>query len=185
MLSISYKMTKTVVIFIYQPVSLCVTMPECARACSATLYSINFCYSFFHYKVQFLWLIGALFKHIFVPRMKLFVSLKFFICYIANIGLWKYVFTRFVTKSQSFSLLSRSRRSYSTGVAPVLNSCHSCLTCVALVLFVLHLCFICVTRVALESLVSGTCVAKNTRSIREVCFIFMEKDFYFSLLRFS
>ena len=185
MLSFSYKMTKNVVIFIYQPVSLCISMLECARAFSATIYCITFCYSFFHYKVAFLWLIGALFKHIFVPKMKLFVSLKFFICYIANIGLWKYVFTRFVTKSQSFSLLSRSCHSYSTGVAPVLNSCHACLTCVALVLFVLHLCFSCVTRVALVSLVSGTCVAKNTSSIREVCFIFMKKDFYFSLLRFS
>ena len=149
MLSFSYKMTKNVVIFIYQPVSLCISILECARAFSATIYCITFCYSFFHYKVAFLWLIGALFKHIFVPKMKLFVSLKFFICYIANIGLWKSVFTRFVTKSQSFSLLSRSCHSYSTGVAPVLNSCHACLTCVALVLFVLHLCFSCVTRVAL------------------------------------
>ena len=65
-------------------------------------------------------------------------------------------------QNQNFSIVLHSCHSCSTRVALM---SHSCLTRVALVLLALHSCCIHVTCVALVSLVSGTRVVNQTRSV--------------------
>ena len=126
-----------------EAVLLLVTMWKCEKAFAATIYCITFWYSFWHYKVQFFWctyqtyfgMETRLFQKI-ILRMQLFLSLWSFICYIRNIGVWKYVFPRAVFKIKIF----QSRRSRVGRVALMSRSCRSFLTCVALMSFVLRLC---------------------------------------------
>ena len=105
------------------------------------IYSYNLAYSFWydfcHYKVQFLWCtyqthFGAGTSQKVVLRLK---------SKIANIRVYKCVFTRVVIKIKTF---------------------HSCSTCFTLVSIVSHSCR---THVALMLLVSGTRVVKWTRLV--------------------
>ena len=112
-----------------ETVLLCLTMQERARVFAAKILWISLWHSFCDYKVQCLWWtfqthfgMGKMHFQKVVLRMKLFLSLLSFICHIANIVVWKYVFTRVVR------------------VALVPHSCRLCLTRIALVLLVLHLC---------------------------------------------
>ena len=72
-----------------------------------------------------------------VPRMKLLLSLRSFTCHKANVGMWKYVFTRIVIKIKVFhscrtrvfyvALVSHLHLACASRVPPVSYSCHSCL----------------------------------------------------------
>ena len=76
-----------------------------------------------------------------------------------------------LSKSKCFTrvaLASHSCRLCSTRVAFVLHSCRSCITRVSLVSLVPHPCFIRVAPVALVSLVSGTRVVNQTRSLFKI-----------------
>ena len=126
---------------------LCVTMRERA----ATIYYITFWYSFCHYKVQFLWCtfethfdMGTRHFQKVAPRMKLFLSLYSFIRHIANIGMWKHVFSRVVIKRKIFHLY----RTCVVRVAVLLHCCCSCSTRHALALFESHSFRLSRTRVA-------------------------------------
>ena len=109
-----------------EAVLLSVSMWERAKAFAATIYCVILWYSFCHYKVQFLWCTFQMnvametrhFEKV-VLRKKLLLSLLSFICDIANIGVWKYVFTRIVIKIFFF----HSCRSCSTRVTLVSYSC--------------------------------------------------------------
>ena len=144
MLLVSYK-----VVFIEnEAVLLCVTIWECARVFAATISCVTFWYSFYHYKVHILWStfqmhFGMGTRHFqkVILRMKLFLSLQSFICHVANIGVWKYVFTCVVIKIK----ISHSCR---TRVVRVVLVSHSCWTLLARVSLVLHSCPSCRTCVA-------------------------------------
>ena len=126
-----------------ETVLLCLTMQERARVFAAKILWISLWHSFCDYKVQCLWWtfqthfgMGKMHFQKVVLRMKLFLSLLSFICHIANIVVWKYVFTRVVVKIK----ICHSRRTRVVRVALVPYSCRLCLTRIALVLLVLHLC---------------------------------------------
>ena len=113
----------------------------CKSICSNNL-MFNIWYSFCHCKVQFLWCtfqmhfcMGTRHFQKVILRMKLFLSLYYFTCHIANIRVWKYVFTH-ASKSKFLTLaalVSFVWRSCSTHVALVSLVSHSCCTRVALV----------------------------------------------------
>ena len=132
MLLVSHKM-----VFIENEAGLlCVTMRERAKAFAATILCTTFWYSFCHHRVQFLWCtfqrhFGMRTRHFqkVVLRMKLFPSLQSFICHIANIEVWKYVFTRVIIKIKIF----HSCRARAVPVAFVSYFCRSCNTRVRLV----------------------------------------------------
>ena len=125
----------------------------CKDSCSFNLV-YKYWYSSCHDKVQSLWctfqthfsMRTRYFQKI-VFRMKLFLSLLSFIFYIANRGVWKYVFTSVVIKIKIF-------HSCHTLFVRVALASYSCHTRVALVSFVSHLCCSCSARIALVLLVS-------------------------------
>ena len=93
-----------------------------------------------------------------------------FICYIANIGVGKYLFTRVIFKLKICPLF-RTCVFRVALVALILLMQHSSLTCVAHVSLVSHsyqMCFTRVARVALVTLVSDTRVVKQTRSFQTI-----------------
>ena len=89
--------------------------------------------------------------------MKLFHSLKSFICYIANILVWKYIFTLVFVKIKIFHLCH-------TRVVRVTLLSHSCLICIIPVSLLLQSRHLCCTHVSRFALVSGTRVVKWTIS---------------------
>ena len=70
-----------------------------------------------------------------VPRLKLLLSLRSFTCHKANVGMWKYVFTRIVIKIKVFhscrtrvfyvALLPHLRRAFASRVSPVSHLCRT------------------------------------------------------------
>ena len=138
-------------VLIEREAALLVTMLERARAFAVIIQCRIFGYIFCHFKVQFLWCtfqmhFGIGMRHFqkAVLRMKFFLSVQFFIYHIVNIGVRKYVSTCVVIKIKIF---------------------YSCRTRVVRVLIVLLSCCTCVALVAPVSLVSGTSVVNQTKSI--------------------
>ena len=138
-------------VLIERQAALLVTTPERARAFAVIIQCRIFGYSFCHCKVQFLWCtfqmhfgIGTRHFQKAILRMKFVLSVQFFIYHIVNIGVRKYVSTCVVIK---------------------IKISHLCRTRVVRVLIVLLLCCTCVALVAPASLVSGTSVVNQTKSI--------------------
>ena len=125
-----------------------------------SIWCITFSQSFCHYKIQLLWWtvpmhFGMRTSHLqkAVLRMKLLLSLQYFIWHIAHMEVWKHVFTRAILKFKIFHLC-RSR------IAIVLRLPHLCCTCVVLVTLVSHSCRSCFTRVSLILHISYTKFSK-------------------------
>ena len=120
-------------------VLLWVTNQERARAFAATIQWITFRYSFCH-KVQFLWCTfqthfgmgTSLFRKL-VLRMKLFLSLKSFICCKLIQGC-ENIFHLCRYQNQNFSLASHPRRLWNTLVTFASLLSQSCCPCLGFVL---------------------------------------------------
>ena len=120
---------------------LCAVMWERAKALAATIQFITFWYSFCDYKIRFLHCtfqthfdIGTRHSQKVVLKMILLLSLQSFICHIANIGVWKCIFTGLIMKIKIF----HSYHARVVRVALVSHSCRSCSTRVTHVSFVSH-----------------------------------------------
>ena len=136
---------------------LCVIMRERVRAFSAAMECVTFWYSFFHYKVQFLWCtfqvnfgIGTRHFQKVVLRMIVSLIVIFHLPYSLD-RVVKIYFHSCRYQNQNFLLVS--------------HSCHTRVVHVTLVSFMSHSCCI---RVALVSLVSGARIVKWARSVYSV-----------------